>query len=604
MQATQTRQADLEAAQASTEAMTVPLVLSTEYPVDRGGFVEVLDHTPDAVDLSRAPLPFIESHDTGRLNIGVVEALRLAGGKLRGELRLGTSDRARELMQDILAGIVTSVSIGYRIFDEQPGADQGTILVTQWQPFEVSAVSVPADPTAGFFRAEPMRNTPMSDHENETNDPNAGQVTLTRSERRNQNRAMDAERQRVSDLLSLGESYARFGGREVAKQAIREGRDDDWFCQTVLQRADSSHMPAPDPYTGKRDAFGNPAGELGLSGREMEDYSLVRAIRAMVDPKASKDAGLEIEASRAIAKELRRETSGILVPVEVQRQYANRSTLTAGATGAALVGTDHMGGSFIDVLRNKSVAFEAGMQPMRGLQGDVSIPLKTDASTGAWIDGDGEALALTAPTLGYVTLSPRTVGGLASFSHRMLLQSSPEVEGLLRNDLASTLQVEIDRAVLNGSGINNEPTGILNTTGIGADTYTGSPNYSDIIGAETLVADHNADSPQSIYVTSPALRGTLKGTDIGSDTGQMIWTNGGPGEGMMNGYRALATKNMPADAVLFGDFSQVLFGEWGILELMADPYHEFEKGSVRVRALYSCDIALRHPKAFAAITSA
>lgn len=599
MQATQTRQADLDAAQASTEAMTVPLVLSTEYPVDRGGFVEVLDHTPDAVDLSRAPLPFIESHDTGRLNIGVVEALRLAGGKLRGELRLGTSDRARELMQDILAGIVTSVSIGYRIFDEQPGADQGTILVTRWQPFEVSAVSVPADPTAGFFRAEPMRNTPMSE-ENQTNDQGTGQVTLSRSERRNQNRAVEAERQRVNDLLQMGKSYGRFNGERLAEELIQRGGSVDDLREAILQNAGSKPGPEPEPYS---PPFG-PTGNLGLSSREMEDYSLVRAIRAMVDPKASKDAGLELEASRAIAKELRRETSGILVPVEVQRQYANRSTLTAGATGAALVGTDHMGGSFIDVLRNKSVAFEAGMQPMTGLQGDVSIPLKTDASTGAWIDGDGEALGLTAPTLGSVTLSPRTVGGLASFSRRMLLQSSPEVEALLRNDLASTLQVEIDRAVLNGSGTNNEPTGILNTSGIESDTYSGSPAYSDIIGAETLVADHNADSPQSIYVTSPALRGMLKGTDIGTDTGQMIWTNGAPGEGMMNGYRALATKNMPADAVLFGDFSQVLFGEWGILELMADPYHEFEKGSVRVRALYSCDIALRHPKAFAAITSA
>ncbi|WP_018649491.1 MULTISPECIES: phage major capsid protein [unclassified Thioalkalivibrio] len=589
---TRTREATLAPAEASEDEKTVPVVLSTEHPVDRGPFLEVLDHSPGAVDLNRSPLPFIESHDTGRLNIGVVERLRLDGDKLRGILRLGTSNRAAEVFQDIRAGILRSVSIGYRIHEAR---DEGeTMRVTRWEPFECSAVSVPADPNAGFFRTYPNEDQTMTNQD----------THMTRSERRNLKAAQEAESQRSFDLKALGHAYSDHGGIALAEQAIREGRDKEWLRQALLENMSSR---GPDPALQPFDSMAPAGGGLGLSNSEMEEYSLARAIRMLMDPKEAQKGGIELEAHRALVQEHRRETTGLLVPLEVQLQqvrgYAARNLLTAAATGSDLVGTDHMGGSFIDVLRNNSMAFQVGMQPMSGLQGNVQIPIKTSASTAAWIDGDGaDALPDSGPGLDSISLSPRTVGGLASFSRRMLLQSSPEIEGLLRSDLADTLAVEIDRAALNGAGSSNEPTGILNTSGINSDTYSGDPAYADLVNLETLVSDHNADSPRSVYAVTPGLRGTLKSTDIGTDTGTMIWTNQSAGMGMVNGYGAFATKNMPADTVLFGDFSQVLFGEWGIMELMVDPYHDFDKGSVRVRVLYSCDIALRHPKAFAKLT--
>lgn len=157
---------------ADAPASRFPATLSTETPVPRRdkygkSFNEVLAHTPDAVDLTRAPLPLIESHDRSRVNIGVVENLRVVDRKLKGDIVLGSSSRARELAADIGAGIVTGLSIGYAI-DAATETDNGdTLTATRWTPFECSIVSVPADVNSGINRSAPNQRKVIMDPKNE-----------------------------------------------------------------------------------------------------------------------------------------------------------------------------------------------------------------------------------------------------------------------------------------------------------------------------------------------------------------------------------------------------------------------------------------------------
>lgn len=136
---------------AAKSGMRYPVTVSTTTPVTRGSYVEILDHSPGAIDLSRAPLPLIESHDRTRVNIGIVEGLASDGERLRGELVLGNSARARELAEDIDAGIVSNISIGYSVDEERE--DGNIIFATRWTPHELSIVAVPADVRAGINRS-------------------------------------------------------------------------------------------------------------------------------------------------------------------------------------------------------------------------------------------------------------------------------------------------------------------------------------------------------------------------------------------------------------------------------------------------------------------
>jgi hypothetical protein len=231
---TLTRIIEIDGTRADDSARTAPAVLSTEYPVPRGEFFEVLRHTPDAVNLERAPLPLLEQHNGHRLNIGVVEHLRVINGKLRGLVRFGHSARAKEIWQDVKDNVVRSLSIGYQIDDD---IIQGNRLIaTRWTPFEVSAVSLPADPTAGFFRS---RGHKMSTETEDLATEATEDRPMSRRERREaraaeheENRRLRAEEERV-EIIQRMCTHFRIGEEHV-RRLVAEGADVEQVIQAEM----------------------------------------------------------------------------------------------------------------------------------------------------------------------------------------------------------------------------------------------------------------------------------------------------------------------------------------------------------------------------------
>ncbi|MEQ1621403.1 MAG: hypothetical protein ABL919_08350 [Methylococcales bacterium] len=164
-------QAEFTRSNADAESLTVPAVISSDSPVTRNGYVEILQHTQNSVDLSRFPLPLIESHDSRQVNIGIVENPQITGGKLRAVVRFGQSARAKEIFSDVQSGIVRGLSVGYEITDLNETQQGGELIVTatRWKPYETSVVSIPADINSGFNRSnfmEPKHQTPTPASEN------------------------------------------------------------------------------------------------------------------------------------------------------------------------------------------------------------------------------------------------------------------------------------------------------------------------------------------------------------------------------------------------------------------------------------------------------
>lgn len=147
-----TREIVLDRAQVDEAKRTVAASLSSETPVRRGGEVEVLRHSPDAIDLTRADggLPLLFSHDR-TAPIGVVEGVRINAGRLVGQLRFGQSAKATEVWNDVREGVLRHVSITYSV--DATEAIDGGYAVTRWSVYEASVVSVPADPSVGIGRS-------------------------------------------------------------------------------------------------------------------------------------------------------------------------------------------------------------------------------------------------------------------------------------------------------------------------------------------------------------------------------------------------------------------------------------------------------------------
>lgn len=584
-----TRQAQLDSTRADAKQRRVPAVLSSEFPVQRDGYREVLRHTPQAVDLSRAPLPLIESHDRSQLPIGRVENLQLRDGKLRGDLVFGTSGRANEIWPDVQAGIIQSLSIGYEIQSEL--ARGNTIEATRWAPFEASLVSVPADPSAGTFRSHPMNIdeniTPI--HDDDAQRPSRSQRRALGAASMAQEQAEVAERNRILEIMALAQHHAQTPGvTEGCQRAIAEGHSILEARKFVLERMTARKQQPLSSY-----ATDAPGGMLDDGTRR---FSITRAIAAAIDKTV--DAGYERECSQEMARKLNRAPEGFYLPLG---QLHER--MFDYAAGQVTVPPEYLPNNFIEALRARSFVMRLGARVLGDLVGNVSIPRLAGSSTTAWIAGDGaDGLIASQPTLDNIQMTPKTVGALTLISRKMVLQGVPAAESLIRDDFAQLIATELDKAAISGTGAANQPLGILNTAGIGAGTYPlAGPDYASIVAMEGALMAANADQSGIAYLTTPTLAAQLKAKEKSSGSGQFVWNAGSErGTGEMGGLPAYASSNVPVDKILLGNFSDLLMGMWGALDISVDPYYDLAKGTIAVRIFGSVDFAVRHPASFVA----
>ena len=237
---------------------------------------------------------------------------------------------------------------------------------------------------------------------------------------------------------------------------------------------------------------------------------------------------------------------------------SNLGTL-ATSTGGFLVATEHMAGSFIDLLRARAKVVQLGAFMLPGLKGDVTIPKLSAAATAYWLSTEATAITESQQTFGQLALTPKNVGAYTEVSRQLLMQSTPAADMLVMNDLSKVIALAVDLAALNGSGASGQPTGIINTSGIGAVTGT-SLNWAGVVEFETDVASANADVDTMAYLTTPSVRGTLKARNKTSTTvGNYVW-GGTNNERTLNGYRAEVSTQIPAADMLFGDWSQIIIG--------------------------------------------
>jgi HK97 family phage major capsid protein/HK97 family phage prohead protease len=601
----------VDRAQISEESRTVELAFSSETPYERWWGVEILDHSPQSIRLGRLTGggPLLMDHDT-RDHVGVIESVRIDADRVgRAVVRFGKGARAEEVWQDVKDGIRRNVSVGYVINKAQlieTDGDTETYRVTDWEPLEVSLVSVPADATVGVGRsaADGGDNPVLNLQEKVMPEIVKPEVDTAAIERAATESAVKASNTRVAEIIAIGEMFAKSGGEKCAAEALRAGQSVEEFKAVMLKHAANQPLNTAD---------------IGLTEKEAKRYSFIRAINALANPgdrKAQEAAAFERECSDAFSGKLGRAAQGFYVPHEVQRRDLTVGTATAGGNTVA---TNLLAASFIELLRNRMMVTKLGAQMLTGLTGSIAIPRQTGAATAYWVAESG-APTESAAAFDQVTMAPKTVGAFSDISRKLLLQSSIDVEGFVRNDLASVLAIAIDLAAINGSGSSNQPTGILNTSGIGdvaGGTNGLAPTWAHIVELWSDVAVANADFGSTGYLTNAKVAGKLMTTDKASGAAQFVCPSFPGADGMTNfgGARAGISNQVPSNltkgsssgvcsAIVFGNFADLIIGEWGTLDLMVDPYTGSTSGTVRVVALQDVDIAVRHAVSFSAMLDA
>ena len=612
------------------EKRTIELAFSSDVELERwAGAAEQLSHQPGACDLSRlndgAPLLF--NHDLGKV-IGVVENARIdADGKGRAVVRFSRSVEAETVWQDVQDGILRNVSVGYRIKDIKLKESRDGLDVyeaTKWEPFEISIVSVPADTSVGVGRAlntdgdededdkdltertehteadetavdeavesakeQEAENADLAKKKSETLPPNQSRKITIMENTNTPADGLAAERTRSEAILSAGEKY---NAQALASEFVRSGKSVAEFKTVLLEQVSARAASA----TKESNAT------IGLSDKEARSFSLTKLFRALSEPQdvqARKDAAFEFDVCSAAAAG--RQTRGTLIPhdvLAVRTGIISKDLATTGYTGTGknTVATELLAGSFIDVLRNKAVLLQNATM-LAGLVGNVDIPKQTSKTTASWI-GEDDSAPSTDVNFGLVSLRAHTLAARSAITRRLLNQSSLGIEALVRENLARDLALALDYAGFYGDGSSNSPVGIKSTSGIGSATFAGAnPTFAELVAMETAVSLQNADVDSMAYIANAAFRGYAKSTKKFADASMnTIWEQGNT----VNGYNALTTNQVATGDVFFGNFSDLIVGMWGGLEVMVDPYTGSDKGQLKIVVMQDVDFAVRRAQSF------
>lgn len=610
---------------------TVELAFSSTAQIDRWFGGEILGHDKGEVRLDRLNDggPLLMDHNWTD-QIGVVESARIDDdGVGRATVRFSKAPRAQEIFQDVQDGIRRHVSVGYTVHalklisdDDEDGP---VYRVTDWEPTEISMVSVPADNSVGVGRnlshsgvktgGEIGNNDPAETGKKQTGEKRMPGTTTTpeptapatipaqpvRANEGEMNTAHQANENRMKNILDLGRQY---GANDLAIEHAMNPNGSVESLQRALLERQKGTQPMPSSTS-----------DIGMTKRDLGNFSILRAVRALANPhdkRAQDAAGFEMEISQEAAKkQAQRDGKGIIIPSDVLRHNlsdgasmfrdgsgtmntGSNGQTGPGSTGANTVQTSVLAGSYIDILRNKAV-FVRGARMLGGLVGNISIPKQTAATKGYWI-GEGDDATFSAMDFGAVELKPKTAAANTVITRRLLEQSSMDVEMLVRSDLAKQMALTIDYSGYYGTGGENTPLGLANFKGISGIEFAGpQPTWQELVELETLIAEKNADVDSMRFKARPSFRGYAKtALKFNVNGSQIIWEEGGT----VNGYPVDVTNQVEQGDLFFGNFGDVLMGMWGGLELIVDPYTRSTAGNVVLTTFHDIDWQFRRTESF------
>jgi HK97 family phage major capsid protein len=457
-----------------------------------------------------------------------------------------------------------------------------------WTPMEASIVAVPADPSK-FVGVG--RSTEKTLNTNKV-------TTMTEEVKVDVRQVSDSAKAEalanVGEIISLGKHHNQ---RDLADKAIERGVSVDQFKGELLEAVRNDRP------------LETPAAVVDVAKSEQREYSLIKAIKA-ASSGDWREAGYEREISDEIAHRSGKEARGFYVPANINWGQRDQ-TKSPTSAGGFLVGTDHLADQFIEALYGRLTVASLGARIMQGLKGDVAIPKLSASVTNSAFVAEGAAPSEGAATFAQVTMSPKTLAAYVDVSRRLMQQSDPSVEQVLRNDIINTFARRIDDAAIEG-GATNGPSGIIANSGtnvVAMGANGAAITYAKVVEMMKAVEEDNAIINSTAFLTNPKVIAALRTT--------ARQANGVEGNFIMDANQSILGTNVasstvvPSDlakgtgsnlsAMVYGDFSQIMIGFWSGVDVVVDQSSLSTSGGTRLAFFQDLDVALRYPESFSVI---
>jgi HK97 family phage major capsid protein len=344
--------------------------------------------------------------------------------------------------------------------------------------------------------------------------------------------------------------------------------------------------------------------------KDLSKYSLRKALLSLTG-KNTRLEGIELEMHQEAEKEMRTfgksaEGNGLALPSYLMGRLAKRDISTSVGNGGYTIEDGVV--SYVEALREKSLALQLGAQFMGGLTGNFDVPRENAIYTPGW-KTENAAADESSPTLAKASFTPKRLTGFMDVSKQLLVQSAVAIESYLRNQMLAGHAEALDKAAFNGAGT-AEPVGILNDADVGViaiGTNGGAITKALVEQMVQALEEAKGMTPGSRFIGSPILKKIMKSIALDAGSGLFLWGKDGEVDGILADVTTHVPKNIvkgtgtALTALILGDLSNVMFGQWGGTEIVVDPFTQALTGMVRFIPSQYIDFHVIQPGRFQVI---
>ncbi|EMG4875692.1 phage major capsid protein [Escherichia coli] len=607
---------------------------------------EILVHTPEAVDLSRlnnnAPLLFNHNFDN---HIGVVCDARIDADNVGRALvkfsKHGTL--ANDIRNKVIEGTMEKISVGYDIKEYHIDYAKSQLIVSKWIPHEISWVTVPADDSVGLNRSlntitvnlgakrdmtkeqieeikeeqesAQVEETPVEENkESEVEETQERQVEEN-EENENLEDGKDAEHPESvdDDSSTVREAEEVKEEREAApveeekteevaerseedEEEIREIARELNIDDSELARALAIKDMTPEAFRTKalNNLVNAQRNNEQIKDSKMEKtFDLNNVIRSLVDGAAlgANEAEYSAMAAGAAMQRGRAARGGsVFVPAAALRAASEGNTK---ATLTAVTDEKLLTESYIEMLLPASCLGRLGVTVLSGLNSPIAVPKMTASSVDAFgfVDENGSAPESKA-TFENVKMAPKTFAGGNPIS-RQSLKTVPNIATLITDHINKAVRIKLEQLILSDKDNTRGPKGLVKQLVDGGRVEKKEAfSYKDFLKEIAKLTDAGVPAQAIKFAMSGATAAELESTLKDNGVSGYIIENG-----KLAGYDVVTSGVIPADHIVLGDFSGIMIGEWGGLELDMDDTTYRAQSAIVPRIWVDLDFTVVQPEA-------
>lgn len=516
------------------------------------GFIEILHRgciSQELIDSSN--IVFLYNHDYNQ----VIARANKGKGTLNIDLRddgvyfdldVPNTTMGNDLLENIRLGNITQCSFGFRYANEE-GAYKDEKIDDVWyrnvykigELFDLSAVTYPAyDDT--YVNARMQERSKMEDKLKETEEI---QNEVRSEEKKEDEKKKDSEKN--SDEKEINnedntKSEEEKSEEEKEKKDEKDSNTDDKKSDNEDKDSDSKKDFEDDSKTDSKDEKRNE----NKKSYKMNKNIILSEIRSALNSADHK----------------------VTLPAETRTVT---QTVSGDGVHDEVVETEFKG--LLEPLYADSVISNLGITIYNGLPaGDFKVSAMGKGAA-AWADETGTA-AESKNTFTHVTLQPKRISAQLSYSKQFLAQDTIGAEAAIRRDIYNALVAQIQSTMLSADAAGtNKPAGIFN--GVTAKNIS---SYAELCDVEATVDDSNVKSERK-YLMSNKAKAILRCMPKSSLATELVLHGND-----IDGTPVIANSDVPTTQYAYGDFSNIVMGTWGNVDLIIDPYTLAAENSVRI----------------------